>query len=49
MGQHQPLHRWIILLDINIPLLKKKLYREGGITGLSEVTLMLGYLMEIYV
>ena len=32
---------WIILLDINIPMLKKKLEREGGITGLSEVTVLL--------
>ena len=37
-GQNQPLLRWIPLLDLNIPLLKKKLEREGGITGLSEVT-----------
>ena len=40
MGQHQPLLRWILLLDLNIPLLKKKIEREGGITGLSEVTVM---------
>ena len=25
MVQHQPLLRWILLLDLNIPLLKKKL------------------------
>ena len=40
MGQHQPLLRWIILLDINITMLKKKLEREGGIIGLSEVTVI---------
>ena len=49
MGQHQPLLWWILLLDINIPLLKKKLDREGGITGPSEVTVMRGYLTERYV
>ena len=38
MGQHQPLLWWIPLLDLNTPLLKKKLEREGGIIGLSEVT-----------
>ena len=26
-GQHQPLLWWILLLDLNIPLLKKKLER----------------------
>ena len=35
------------MLDIKIPPLKKKLEREGGITGLSEVTVMRGYQMEI--
>ena len=49
MGQYQPLLRWIILLDINIPLLKKKIEREGGITGKLEVTAIGGYLMERYV
>ena len=49
MGKHKPLLRWILILDINIPLLKKKVERKGGITGLSEVTVMQGYLMEIYV
>ena len=39
-GQHQPLLRWILILDLNIPLLKKKLERGGVITGLSEVTVM---------
>ena len=39
-GQNQPLLRWIPLLDLNIPLLKKKLEREGGITGLSKVSVM---------
>ena len=40
MGKYHPLLWWILLLDINIPVLKKKLEREGGITGLSEVTVM---------
>ena len=40
MGQHQPLLRWILLLDLSILMLKKKLDIEGGITGLSEVTVM---------
>ena len=40
MGQYQPLLRWVLLLDINIPLLNKKLESEEGITGLSEVTVM---------
>ena len=49
MGQHQTLLWWILLLDLNTQLLKKNLYREGGIPGLLEVTVMGGYLMEIYV
>ena len=49
MGQHQPLIWWILLLDINIPLLKKKLEREGVIIELSYFTVLLGYLMERYV
>ena len=47
MGQHCPLIWWILVLYINITLLKKKIEREGGITGLSEVTVILGYLIEI--
>ena len=46
MGQHHPLLWWILLLDLNIPLSKKKLDREGGIIGPSEVTVMRGYLTE---
>ena len=47
MGKHQPLIRKILLLDINTPMLKKKLEKkEGSITSLSEVTVMWGYLME---
>ena len=40
MGQYQPLLWWILLFGINILMFKKKLEREGGITGISEVTLM---------
>ena len=46
MVQHQPLLSWILLLYINILMLKKKLEREGCITGLSEVTVMRCYLLE---
>ena len=49
MGQHKPLLRWILLLDLNIPRLKKKIGRDGGITELLEVTVISGYLTEIYV
>ena len=49
MVQHQPLIRWIILLDPNILLLRKNLERGGGIPAMVEVTLMQGYLMERYV
>ena len=46
MGKHQPLLIWILLFNINIPLLKNKLERERDITGLLDVTLMRGYLMK---
>ena len=35
MDQHHPLLWWILIFDTNIPLLNKKLEREGDITGLS--------------
>ena len=40
MVQHQQLLRWILLLDLNIQFLNKKLEMERVITGLSEVTVM---------
>ena len=49
LDQHQLLLWWIFLLDIKIPLLNKKLDREGGITWMLEFTVMQGYLMERYV
>ena len=46
MVQHQPLLQWILLLDINTPMLNNNRQRDGGITGMSEVTVMGGYLRE---
>ena len=42
----QPIIWRLLLLDLSILLKKKQLGREGGITGLPEVTATGGRLME---
>ena len=44
-----PILRLLLLLDISIILKERNLEREGDITGLIEVTVMGGCIMERYV